>query len=96
MPIKLKNPFRITKKRRSPPKMKRLLSSDERKRMHLLDTLLKEEQRAADLTLGKSLKNSFEKFLTKKSTKKHKHKHKHKKGKTHKRKKSSGRGKSRR
>jgi hypothetical protein len=92
MPLKLKNPFRRTKKRRSPPKMKRLLSSDERKRMHYLDSLLKAEQRAADETLGKSLKNSFEKFLTKKSTKKHRHK----KSKTHKRKKSSGRGKSRR
>ncbi|MBM94052.1 MAG: hypothetical protein CMF51_04815 [Legionellales bacterium] len=86
MPIRLRNPLRKTKKKsKSPRKVKKLLSSDERKRMTYLKTLLEKENRAMDITLGKSLKSSFEKFLTKKKHSKGR-RPKKSKSKTHKKK----------
>ena len=89
MPIKLKNPFRKTHKKRkaSPPKLKKLFSSAERERIEYLKTLIEKENKAADIKLGKALKDSFEKYLGTKSKSKSKRKSKRKgkrkgKGKT--------------
>jgi hypothetical protein len=69
MPLTLRNPFRKTRKKhcRTARQPKQLLSSGERKRMSYLKKLLAKENEAADVKLGKSLKNSFEKFLSSKN-----------------------------
>lgn len=65
MPIKIRNPFGKTKKKRKKSKspLKKLFSSGERKQMSLYKTLRRQEQKATDLNLGQNIKNSFEKFL---------------------------------
>lgn len=69
MPLfKLRNPFGKTKKRkpkrRSPAIVKRLLSSGEHKQIAYLKTLIKKENAVADVKLGKSLNNSFDRWLS--------------------------------
>lgn len=86
MPFKLKNPFRKTQKKRKAKSPKKLLSSGERARMSYLKTLLRAENKAADIKLGKELKDSFEKFL---GTKKHSSPKRRRKDKTKKKKKKS-------
>tara|TARA_Y100000816_G_C25718817_1_gene379109 strand:+ start:68 stop:337 length:270 start_codon:yes stop_codon:yes gene_type:complete len=86
MPLKLKNPFGKSKKKHKKIKStKRLLSSDERKRVSYLQSLLREEKKAADKILGTSLKDSFEKWL-RTETRKHSPRRTKKKSKTRKKK----------
>jgi len=70
MPIKLRNPFRKTKKKRKPISPKKLFSSGERERMSYLKALIEKENKADDIKLGNALKDSFEKFLGTKSKRK--------------------------
>jgi hypothetical protein len=93
MHLTLRNPFRKTRKKhcRTARQPKQLLSSGERKRMSYLKKLLAKENEAADVKLGKSLKNSFEKFLS--SKKKSGSKKTKTKTKTKKKRKRKGKGK---
>lgn len=88
MPIRLKNPFGKTKKKRKlvVHHKKPLLSSGERERMTLYKKLRSDERKkSADMRLGNSLKGSFEKYL---ATQKKRSGSKKKKRKTKKKRKS--------
>ena len=87
MPIKLRNPFGKTQKKRGKVKnhKKPLLSSGERKQLSFYKKLRSEEKKAADVHLGNSLKGSFEKYL---ATQKKRSSSKKKKGKSKKKKKT--------